>query len=144
MLDLVHRLFGDVRPIDWVIAGTDFLVLVAILFFEIPEWWHKHKAKRFARAVVPHLTRGQEIANRVPRAPSAASEQAWIAEAKAWVRETEDFLSSRSQAAFSSFCLTTLHGTDLKLQGYAGDVYQEFRSKLQNLHRISEHPELFA
>lgn len=48
MIDILHRLFGDVRPIDWLIVGIDFLVLVAILWFEIPEWLHTRRAKLFA------------------------------------------------------------------------------------------------
>lgn len=42
MTDIMHRAWFMVtdgaRPIDWIIVFVDFLVLVAILIFELPEW----------------------------------------------------------------------------------------------------------
>ena len=131
-----------------LVAGTDWLnlivecaVLAVILWLELPEWLHRRKAAKFASALAPLIARGQQVADVVPSAGSPTDE--WTAKATAWTAVTREFLAERSPRALSSFDFVATAKVDRKMSGRAGDVYQEFHARLQNLIRIAERPEHF-
>jgi hypothetical protein len=126
---------------DWLNLIIEFAVLVVILWLELPEWLHRRRATKFASALAPLITRGQQVANTVPWMGSPVDE--WTAKATVWMEATRKFLAERSPRALSSFDFVTTIGVDRKLSGHAGDIYQEFHARLQNLVRIGERPEHF-
>jgi hypothetical protein len=71
MIDMVRRLladmFSEARPIDVLILIVDFLVLLAILWLEGPEWWHKRVVRRRKAKVFEFWSRGQKLQTSAPQ-----------------------------------------------------------------------------
>ena len=65
-MNALYRLFEGTRAIDWLLLIVDFLVLLAILWFELPEWLHKRKAAKMARKLIPFLEKGEELRSSAP------------------------------------------------------------------------------
>jgi hypothetical protein len=149
------------RPIDWIIGAVDFLVLIAILLFELPEWWHKRKINRIVPKVIPYVHAGQklqldlqELVGQFHNLDGREEAIAWTYEANMWTKNTSVFLSSLSGRATTAFSIVVntresdrmiyspKHGA-CYFSGELGDCYQTFLRHLENLQKIMEKPEAY-
>lgn len=152
-MDVLRRWFSDARPIDWLLLIVDFLVLVAILVLELPDWLHKRRAETNARALAPFLDRGRVLQSSVPfqtHSPGAEMQQ-WAEKVELWSSETQGFLAGLSPRASTTFThivnageadrdVRRPDGSMFHVSGHYGDVYQVLQVKLSNLQRILENP----
>jgi len=156
MWGIFRRLFADARPIDWLLLIVDFLVLVAILWFELPEWWHKHKGKKMVSELAPLLEKGKELKTSVPYLPNPQWEvtSKWFEDVRAWDSDTQSLLAKHSSQALSAFthiahvretdrAIVTPHGDMYPVVGHCGDVFQVLQAKLDNLQRIVEKADIY-
>lgn len=163
MGDIFHRAWTMVtdgaRFIDWVIVAVDFLVLIAILWFEYPEWAHKRKLRKIVPRLIPYMDEGREVEEaiqafdlRLPKGQEAAYD--WTIKADEWGRKTGEFLALHSAKASAAFLLViNSTGADRHvyspkygpqyISGRTADCYQTLLSRLDNLRRIIEKPEAY-
>ncbi len=152
----IDRLFTDTRGIDWLILIVDFLILVAIVWLELPDWLHKRRAERRAKTLTPLMDRGRHLQASVPnQLPNPGPELLkWVEDVKQWSADTEAFLvplSAKAAIAFTHVMSASsadrkVHkpdGTSFRLTGRFGDLYQVLQVKLDNLQKILESPELY-
>jgi hypothetical protein len=143
-MDIVRRLFSSGLFVGWLGVSVDFLVLAAILWFELPEWHHERRANKLAKQMRPHLLRGRELHLATPD-HAAANAYDWDIRVVAWENETEQLLGTMSPHAALAFSLTVnASDTVRKLTGRYGDTSQRLQAKLFNLSRIVEQPASFV
>lgn len=159
-MDIIYRVWrffmDGSKPVDWLLFWVDILVLGAILWFELPEWKHRRKAAKFARALLPYMERGREIQASIPENPHGENKDvtAWIEQAKLWHHETHAFISGVSpRAALVFTSVSDLSADNRKIvdqfggiwhiSGFFGDVYQILQARLDNLQKILERPEVY-
>ena len=147
MGDLSHRVWSmmtdGARPIDWIVLLVDVCVLVAILWFEFPEWWHKRAIARHKAKVLEFWTNGQKLQASAPTHQHPDNQPSWLGAVKSWNSETREFLQSCSPWAEASF----LHETSTQLPPGAHAVTNQSREayrvlliRLDNLKTIMENP----
>ena len=153
----IFCIFADARAIDWLLLIVDFLVLVAILWLELPKWRHKCKARKFASRLSPRIDKGWSLQRSVPHTdPHVAGDEskAWVDQTVAWEKETESFIATLSQRAALAFVfkinISASHGVAIAPDGRRfllgsdfGDRYQIWQVKLENLKKIIENPETY-
>ena len=157
LADAVYRIFEGTRAIDYVILGVDVLVLIAIVLFEGPKWWHERKANKAARKLAPFMERGCQLQATLTSSmvdqPSEETMQ-WVRNIEQWSTETEQFLANLSFKASTAFTLVThvsetdrmardRYGMPFRAHGPFGDTYQVLLAKPDNLQKILENPEAF-
>jgi len=156
LLDAVYRMFEGTRPIDWLILGTDGLVLSVIILFEGPEWWHKRRATKKAKLLLPLIESGRRVQSSVPYQDRESTDELfeWAESAKSWWANAEITIAALSPQAATAFTyLRNVESADrfaidksgrpYRLSGYAGDIYQSLQLRLGNLQRIIEDPETY-
>lgn len=156
LMDALYRIFEGTRAIDWIVLGVDVLVLFVIVLFEGPEWWHKLRAAKKVKILIPLLERGRQIKSSIPYQLQENSPQLseWAETAKSWWMSTEAVLAELSPRAATAFThllnfdsadrvAMDRSGRPYHLSGYAGDMYQSLQLKLGNLQRIIENPETY-
>ena len=152
-MDGLYRLFEGTRAIDWLLLIVDFLVLLAILWFELPEWLHKRRAGKKARLLAPFLERGEELRSSAHER-STHDFMKWMDNARDWGIETQVFLEKESPRAASAFkhivhlretdrAVVTDFGQLVPLTGLHGDAYQLLQARLDNLQKIIDSPEVY-
>lgn len=167
VIDLLRRLrevlFGvDVPRIDYWILGVDFLVLVAILWFEgIAERRHQIERKRaehltgIVKSLSDLMDEGQTIqwSLRDPRVIGREGEAIWVESVKKWTEGINDFLAMHSRKALIAFQLVSYEelGGNLVFHPNTGETflvggdtrltYRRLVAQLENLRRIVERPE---
>ena len=157
--DIMHRAWFMVtdgaRPIDWIIVVVDFLVLVAILIFELPEWGHKRKTRRLLNAVFDFVQRGQKLQALSPQGTYGPEgphgpqfTPAWINLVKQWNQEAVDFMETCSPQARWAFLSDTTDGAAHAQQAMsvppeAKWLYRTMLTRLDNLQRIAEKPDVY-
>ncbi len=152
----LFRLFEGTRAIDWLILIVDFLILVSIVWLELPDWLHHRRAVAMSRALTPFMDRGRQLQVSVPSQNSHPSPELlkWAEEVKTWTEETEIFLARSSRKAAIAFThvinaynadrtVRRPDGTRFRLAGHYGDIYQVLQVKLDNLEKIIEKPEAY-
>lgn len=155
-MDALDRLFVETRGIDWLILIVDFFILVAILWLELPDWLHKRRAERKAKALAPFMERGRQLQSSVPnQLPNPGPELLkWVEDVKQWSSETEAFLAPRSTKAATAFThvisassadrkVRKPDGSSFRITGRFGDLFQVLQVQLDNLQKIMENPELY-
>ncbi|MHB1959213.1 MAG: hypothetical protein ACYCO5_09295 [Acidobacteriaceae bacterium] len=153
---VLYRIFHGTRAIDWLILSVDGLVLSVIVLFEGPGWWHKRRAAKKVKILIPLLERGRQIQSSVPYQHRENSPELseWAETAKSWWTSTEAVLAALSPRAATAFnhllnfdsadrVAMDRSGRPYHLCGYAGDMYQSLQLKLGNLQRIIENPETY-
>ncbi len=161
LMDALHRLFGDVRPIDWLILAVDGLVLFVIVLFEGPNWWHEIAATRKASKLLPFLKAGEDLMSSAPynsdkdHNQRVRDGQLWRENVQKWDRETQDFLTKLSPRALSAFrhvvhvvetdhaALTPSGQFFNPAQGKFGDAYQLLQARLDNIQKIMENAKAY-
>lgn len=148
------------RPIDWLILGTDFLVLIAILYLELPERLHRKKCSKTVIRLSELLNEGRGLINEVPSRGSHNEHmlqmQGWRKRADSWAVSTKTFLEGRSKRAADAFVLivsvaevgsqTMVHksgGETVVLTGNHSHLYQAHLERLRNLQGIIEKSEAY-
>ena len=150
----LDRLFVETRGIDWLILIVDFFILVAILWLELPDWLHKRRAERTARALAPLMASGRQLQSSVPNQMSNPGPELmkWVEDVKQWSAQTEAFLAPRSARAAVAFThvisdssadrkVHKSDGSSFRLTGRFGDLFQVLQVQLDNLQKIMENPE---
>lgn len=163
LLLLRHWLFGEYGPFDRLV---ELAVLAAILYEIIAEVVRRRaeaKHKRFINqqilGLTQRLTKGERIHGGVPNT-TASNEQsagraneAWIAEVRTWITETNVLLFSHSPRASTEFMSVAdaghvnlyvgnpPHGYYLRRE--AIEWYRNLAIHLENLRRIVNTPEAY-
>lgn len=156
LADAIYRIFAGTRPMDWLILGVDGLVLFVIVLFEGPEWFHKRRAAKKVKILIPLLERGRHIQSSVPYQYRENSPELleWAETAKSWWTSTEIAVAGLSPRAATAFnhllnfdsadrVALDKSGLPYRLVGYVGDIYQSLQLKLGNLQRIIENAEIY-
>ena len=176
MIDILRRSWAMIsdgaRPIDWLVVIVDFLVLVAILWFEgIGEWRHHKERKRrsnverIVATLCGFMDKGQKIQREVPQ-PKPSLHPTYIevtGEIKEWENtvgiwngEVHEFLQKCSARAAASFVLIAgtnqpanpqivymEPGGSFPIEGSQRESYQKLVVQLSNLRSIIEKPEAY-
>ncbi len=157
MCNTITHMFGDVRPFDWLMLVIEVLVLLAILWFEGRELWHRRKLRKRVASIVPFMEKGKQIQENVPESQSELDGKpavAWMQSVTSWVAETDEFLLSHSRRASFAFMLigdtNSFGGLVYLPNGYSfpvcGDVrlhYERLYYQLNNLRSIMEKPDVY-
>src|ERR1035438_5577652 len=61
MCEVLRRIFGDFRPVDWVSCTLELLFILIVLWLEVPEVWHKHKVRKKVHIVQRLLLDGNKF-----------------------------------------------------------------------------------
>jgi hypothetical protein len=146
MSDLLHRVWNMVtdgaRPIDWIIVAVDFLVLVAILWLEFPEWLHKRKVQRRKRKLFECWATGQTLQTSVPVRYGPENMASWLLSFRNWNNETHILLRNYSpEAAIAFFHETTRDAPPDSYHDVADQARESYRRlliRLNNLKTIME------
>ena len=156
--DILYRWFHDARPIDGLILLVDFLVLLAVLWFDGTDRWHRRRLSRRVAELSKFMEEGQQIQFSTPRPPFddkyPAKFKIWRDSAETWNRATTKFLAARSARAAAAFSHVANAGSydptvcppnadAFHLQGTFGQPYQQLSARLSNLQRIIEKPDAY-
>lgn len=108
MSDILRRMFGEARPIDDLILIVDFLVLVAILWFEGPEYLRKRRVNRRVKRLVKVMSAGRDLLKMRPKElgssfPEEIEDEsslvAWQERVRLWLMDARQFLGTYSSPA---------------------------------------------
>lgn len=152
----LHILFGTPEPIEVWMLIADVLIVVLIIWLDLPEWFHKRKCHKIVTTIAPYIERGQEIRQNVPSPEMAERESgvAWMQSVDAWSEETNNFLlthSRRASLAFQLIAGANLHGGIVyRPNGYSFPVFGQIREHyerlldlMNNLRGIMEKPDVY-
>jgi hypothetical protein len=147
MGEFLHRLWmmatDGARPIDWVVVLVDFLVLVAILWFELPEWRHKRVVTRHKAKVIQFWSRGQQLQATAPSNQHPDNLPSWLVSVRNWNSEAQEFLQRCSPWALASFVHETsgaLPPSAHVVVNQARESYRVLLVRLDNLKTIMDNP----
>jgi len=156
MLDTLRRIFVGSRPIDVVMLVVELLVLLLIAYEVGSGVWHKLKMRHRRSALLPYLEKGQKLLLGIPDQALEPHEtvERWMQEVESWTSETRNFLDEHSPNASFAFMSTVRSGTveraarrsdgtTFRVTGSLGDAYQHLQTKLDNLRRIIEEPDVY-
>jgi predicted outer membrane lipoprotein len=157
--DMFWRLFHDARPIDVLILAVDFLVLLAILWFEIREERRRKRetdtaALRESQVALRRykvffcLGNGQELLRTVPLACTAEADkqaQDWGDLVKAWISQTSQSLRTFSLLAEAAFLDDSARSTATypNISQHAQHFYSILNHKMASLRSIGENPDTY-
>jgi hypothetical protein len=166
MLALCHtlrRMFGGVKPFDWLMLGIETAVLLLILYEVVVGIVRHRRATRREKElkqIVTSLSRFMDEGLGLQRnVPDTAKEetkvlQSWMTSTKAWGDKTNEFLAARSQQASAAFLLVhdsssadsivfTLAGEFFYVASPVREHYQRLLTQLNSLRQIIEKPEAY-
>ncbi|MGA3161907.1 MAG: hypothetical protein ABSC77_11880 [Terracidiphilus sp.] len=152
--------FEEIRGFDWIMLVVEILVLVAILVFEGPKWWHERESRKKAKLLIPLLELGENLRNSVPfysnLGHNALYQQLtqWRERALKWDLETQEFIAELSPRALSTYkhivhlretdrAVLTPDGVLYPVQGPFGDAYQLLQARLDNLQKIIDNADVY-
>lgn len=159
MLNAIHHvfvlLFGQPQRIDFWLLGADLLIVALIVCLDVPEKFHKKRVGKRVVLLFDYINRGQLLQAGSPqgifgpKGPHGESiVPAWIESVKQWNQETYAFLEACSPQARAAFLSDTTDGaahytTSLTLPPQAQGWYRTMLTRLDNLRKIAETPEVY-
>lgn len=166
LTDMLWRLFHDTRPIDALILAVDFLVLLAILWFEIREERRRGKEAKKAslrdeqvakrrEQIFLCLGKGQELIRAAPpRFPTDGDVnkaytdgREWGKLVAAWIYQTSQSLEAFSSLADAAFLddsgINTAVYPDIDGSGHIQHLYSVLNQKMTRLRSIGEKPDTY-
>lgn len=150
MLDAIHRLFklmfGCPQPIDFWILGADVLIVLLILWVDVPEKLHQRRIKKNIYKLVSFLNDGQALHDAPPNSQATEEEaQTWSEQVSNWILLVQSFLEKNSKSALSVF---RHHGLGQRYGGLRISLkvekwFYELDVRLKNLRSIMEKPDVY-
>lgn len=149
MLDTLRRMLGDSRPIDQLMLGIEFLVLLLIAYevgMGIKDRWTEKRRKNLVEKRVGEMrnaiVKGQAIQTAAPKSMDASVAK-WASDVDTWEIETRKLLQSYSAQAETAFMIDVPFNPNS-----FGSIGEPFRygklvSRLQNLRGIIEKSEVY-
>jgi hypothetical protein len=101
MGNTIRHMFEGIRPFDWLMLVIETAVLALIAWEIGRDIWHKRKMRRWHDTLSGLMSKGQKLRWRQPNDDEPVA--AWENSAKAWIRETGDFLEQSSPKAAAWF-----------------------------------------
>jgi hypothetical protein len=161
MGDIIWRMFGDARPIDWLVVAVDALVLLVILGeWGVSEFRLRRDRKRrthlaeVVKAISGLLQKGEKVREELPAPAESEEIKVWQAQAQTWTDETDGFLLERSSGASTAFRLIlgtgdmsqivqTSSGRTFSIDNRLRPSYERLVAQLHNLRSIMEKPDVY-
>jgi hypothetical protein len=105
MCDLLRRIFGDFRPVDWVSCTLELLFILVVFWLEVPEVWHKHTVRKKVRIVQRLLLDGNKFQVSAPPMDFQDAEaiSQWSEGVRAWTDSSQQTLTDNSIQAGLAF-----------------------------------------
>jgi hypothetical protein len=136
------------RPIDLWMLIIELLVLLLIAYEVVIGVWSKVRTSRRVTTIFQYMARGQDLQAHAPPAGTDVSiPAAWVASVQEWIQQTHDFLAQYSPQAAASF-IHDSGGASVQYSGVssysqARDWYRTLVSRINNLRRIMEKPDVY-
>jgi hypothetical protein len=149
MLDTLRRMLGDSRPIDQLMLGIEFLVLLLIAYevwTGIKDRWVEKRRKNLVEKRIGEMrnaiARGQALQLGTPKSMNSAVAK-WASDVDSWEKETSELLRLYSAHAETAFLIDVPF--DVHSLGSIGEPfrYGKLVGRLQNLRGIIEKSEVY-
>jgi hypothetical protein len=152
---IIRHMFEGARPLDWLMLVVEALVLALIAYEIVSPRWHRRKIRRLLNVAFDFVQRGQKLqaispqgiyGPEGPHGPQFVP--AWIEKVKTWNQEALDFMERCSPQARASFLSDTSSGAahtqqSLMVPPEAQWWYRTMLTRLDNLQRIAENPDVY-
>jgi len=149
MCDVLRRIFGDFRPVDWVSCTLELLFILVVLWLEVPEVWHKHKVRKKVHIVQRLLLDGNKFQLTAPSRNVDNEEviSQWVEAVKAWIESSHQTLAANSMQAGLAFSRRNvepdvLYGVITPIAD-AREWYRELLHRINNLLNIMEKADVY-
>jgi hypothetical protein len=149
MCDLLRRIFGDFRPVDWVSCTLELLFILVVLWLEVPEVWHKHTVRKKVRIVQRLLLDGNKFQLSAPPKDFENAEviSQWSEAVRAWIDTSQQTLTDNSIPAGLAFSRRNVEPDVLYRVitpvGDAREMFRELLHRMNNLLNIMEKADVY-
>jgi hypothetical protein len=142
--DLLHRIFGDFRPVDYISCGLESIFIIMVLWLELPDLFHKRRVRKKVRIIQQLLLEGDKLRQTAPPADvqNLNVPVGWSGSVQAWIGNCDNLIADHSIPAWLAFTRRNV-GPDVlyvNISAVAGarDWYRELLHRMNNLLNILE------
>jgi hypothetical protein len=149
----IRTMFGDIRPVDWIIIVIEVLVLALIAYEVVHDIAHRWKIRRRVKFVVGLIFEGVDLQQSLFKLQQSTTDgvvpadtiAAWTEAVNNWTQKTIDRLQRYSVQAGYSFA----HIVSKPSSVYTGvpkgtsDIYGDLAWRINALRKIMENPDAY-